>query len=129
VIARRITIEYPDREDFAHKPADAFAHGDDRYIRISSIGYRIYGWDVMTSCLVHELGHCELFLDGISEPEEWDKKIEVEQLANVKGASVTPESLLPENYWKHRQFFMRAYLDHGWTTDKLLSEWKLVKDL
>jgi hypothetical protein len=129
VVTRSITIEHPDREDFAHKPSDAFTLNYNRYIRMSSIGYRIYGWDVMTSCLVHELGHCELFLEGIGEPKEWDKKIEVENLANEKGASVTPPSLVPENYWRHRRFFLRPYLERGWTREKVLSEWKLAKDL
>lgn len=118
LVTRDVLIEHPDREDFAHKPADAFTYGPNRYIRISSLGYRIYGWDVMTSVLIHEFGHCELFLEGIGEPEEWDDKIQIERLANARGAAATPPSLLPEAYWLHREFFLRPYLDHGWSKEK-----------
>ena len=100
-------------------------YGVARYIRISSIGYTYYGWDVMTSVLIHEFGHCDLFLEGIAEREgmSWDKKVDLEELANARGAQITPRELIPADYAKHREFFLRAYLDHGWTAEKTLFEW------
>src|SRR5580658_3525645 len=115
VISRGITVEQPNREDFAWKPADSFRHGFDTYIRISSLGYRYYAWDVMTSVLIHEFGHCDLFSQGIAERPEssWEEKQAIEQAANRRGLEMTPPHLVPEQYHRHREFFLQAYLDHG----------------
>jgi hypothetical protein len=123
IATRSIVIEHPEYDWFAHKPADAFSHGHDRYIRISSVAFRIYGWDVLCSCLIHELGHCDLFRENIGEPEDWDEKIRVEQLANDRGRLLIPHHLVPINYQRHREFFLQSYHDRGWSPEKTLSEW------
>ena len=101
-----------------------------RYIRISSIGYIHYGWDVMTSVLIHEFGHCDLFLEGIAErPEDsWDDRLRLEEQANARGIKVTPQHLMPADYEKHREFFLRSYREHGWTAEKIASEWAAYQE-
>src|SRR5579863_8191706 len=127
VVTRSITIEHPDYDWFSHKPADAFTFNYNRFIRISSVGYKHYGWDVMASCLIHELGHCDLFLEGIGEPEDKQEKIKVEQMANERGLAITPPLLVPDDYLKHREFFLRSYSDGEWSREKVLSEWRVFK--
>jgi hypothetical protein len=130
VISRAITVEQPDRVDFAWKPADSHAKMPIRYIRISSIGYQHYGWDVMTSVLIHEFGHCDLFLQGIAErPEDsWEDRLHLEEQANARGAELTPGHLTPADYEKHREFFLRSYREHGWSMERTLSEWELYQE-
>lgn len=110
VNSKAITVEQPDRADFAWKPADSFAELPQRYIRISSIAYRHYGWDVMTSVLIHEYAHCDLFLEGIAEGPgmSWDEKLELEQLTNSRALEITPNHLIPTEFLKHREFFLRS---------------------
>src|ERR1035438_8447526 len=67
IISRSITISHPDYHWWAWKAGRSQKYGHDRYIEISSMAYSIYGWDVMTSVLIHEFGHCSLFNDGIGE--------------------------------------------------------------
>ncbi len=120
-----VIVEEPHYEHFAWKPADAFTHDDMRYIRISSIGYRQYGWDVMTSVLIHEFGHCDLFADGIAEGPCREANIEIEKAANQRGRDISPPHLVPEDYQRHREFFLRSYVDKdGWTKEKCLAEWE-----
>jgi hypothetical protein len=130
VISRGIIVEQPDREDFSWKPADSFAIGFERYIRISSIGYRQYGWDVMTSVLVHEFGHCDLFTEGIAEnpSASWEEKLQLELAANERGLRITPVHLVSADYKKHREFFLRAYLDHGWCKEECLNQWAAFQE-
>jgi hypothetical protein len=92
---------------------------------MSSVGYRLYGWEVMTSVLIHEFGHCDQFNEGKSEPAEWDAKVAFEIEANERGIATMPPDLVPENYRKHREFFLKTYLNHGWTPEKIISEWQV----
>ena len=50
----------------------------DRYIEISSVGFTLYGWDVMTSVLIHDFGHYDLFNQGISEGSTRDEAVKIE---------------------------------------------------
>jgi hypothetical protein len=129
VASRGITIEQPDRADFAWKPADSFTYGPKRYIRISSIGFAHYGWDVLTSVLIHEYAHCDLFLQGIEEMPgmTWDEKLELEKLANARALEITPKHLISEDFEKHREFFLRSYREQGWSEEKTIEEWTLYR--
>jgi hypothetical protein len=124
VISQGIVIEQPDREDFAWKPADSFLDGSTRYIRISSVGYKHYGWNVMTSILIHEFGHCALFSEGIGEGASWEENLELERRANQRGMDITPPHLIPEEYQWHRSFFLKSYSARGWNEETCLAEWR-----
>jgi len=130
VISKGIRVELIDRPDFAWKGGDSFAEIPNRYIRISTLGYQHYGWEVMTSVLVHEFGHCDLFLEGISETPgmSYEDKIRLEVLTNERGEKITPPHLIPADYHAHREFFLRAYCEHGWTEEKTLTEWASFQD-
>jgi len=128
VISKGIVVEQPDRDDFAWKPADSFLHENTRYIRISSVGYKHYGWDVMTSVLIHEFGHCALFAEGIGEGASWEKDLEIEKMANQRGLSITPLHLIPEGYLWHRDFFLKSYSARGWNEETCLTEWKAYQE-
>jgi hypothetical protein len=117
-----------DGEDIAWKPADSFLYGHTRYIRISSEGYKYYGWDVMTSVLIHEFGHCALFAEGIGQGSSWEANQEIEKMANQRGLSITPAHLIPEHYQWHRDFFLKSYLAKGWNQEMGLEEWKTYQD-
>jgi hypothetical protein len=123
VISQGIVVEQPDRDDFAWKPADSFLYEQTRYIRISSVGYKHYGWDVMNSVLIHEFGHCVLFAEGIGEGTSWEDNLEIEKMANQRGLSVTPQHLVPERYQWHRDFFLKSYSGRGWNEETCLAEW------
>jgi hypothetical protein len=83
-----------------------------------------YGWDVMTSILIHEFGHCALFKQGIGQGSSWEASLEIEHMANQRGQSITPPHLVPERYQWHRDFFLRSYLAKGWNQETCLEEWK-----
>lgn len=119
VISQGIRVEHPTREDFAWKAGDSFKDGHTRYIRISAFAYQLYGWDVMTSVLIHEFGHCELFNEGIEGGPP-----EVEKLADRRGFERIPSALLPEEFWRHREFFFKSYVVGGWTEEQACSEWR-----
>jgi hypothetical protein len=61
IISRSIRIDHPDYAWWDWKAGRSGKYGYDRYIEISSVAYKLYGWDVMTSVLVHEFGHCDLY--------------------------------------------------------------------
>jgi hypothetical protein len=128
VISQGIVVEQPDRNDFAWKPADSFLDGHTRYIRISSVGFRQYGWDVMTSVLIHEFGHCALFLEGIGEGASWSEKLEIERMANDRGLRIIPPNLVPEMYQWHRDFFLKSYCAKGWNEETCIREWGAYQD-
>jgi hypothetical protein len=125
VTSKGIKINQPDYEWWAWKAARSGKTGFDRYIEISSVGFTLYGWDVMTSVLIHEFGHCDLFNEGISEGSTWDEAVQIEITANQRGLELMPSHLVPEDYMRHREFFLKAYLDEGWTEAKCRSEWDL----
>lgn len=108
--------------------ADAQSNGYDRYIRISSEAYKLYGWDVMTSILIHELGHCALFSEGVAEGCPGVETLEVEKLANRRGLDMVPPDLVPEAYQQHREFFLRSHQEKDWTEEKCRSEWRLFQE-
>jgi hypothetical protein len=128
VISQGIVVEQPDREDFDWKPADSFLNGYSRYIRMSSLGYRHYGWDVMTSILIHEFGHCSLFSECIGEGKSWEENLEIEKMANQRGRDITPLHLIPEDYDWHRGFFLRSYTARGWNRNTCLAEWSAYQE-
>jgi hypothetical protein len=94
-----------------------------------SEAHKIYGSEVVASCLIHELGHCHQFSQGRNTPPGRQEKIEYEVQANQLGFDlVTPLGLVPADYKRHRTFFLKSYLDaEGWTRGKTLSEWAVFR--
>jgi len=90
---------------------------------MSSVAYKIYGWDVMTSVLIHELGHCVLFDQGVGEGSTWEENLEIEKMANQRGVEIIPSYLIPEDCERHREFFLKSYLEKDWTEEKCRSAW------
>jgi hypothetical protein len=109
-------------DDYNYHPAQ-------NVIIIYSLAYTIYGWDVISSCLIHEWGHHDQATQGNQrEPPDWDGRIKYEMEANERGLYLAPPHLVPEDYQKHRSFFLRAYLEHGWDKERCLSEWKKYQE-
>lgn len=73
----------------------------------------------MTSVLIHEFGHCELFNEGIEGGLPG-----VEKLADRRGSERIPPRLLPVGFWRHRAFFFKSYEAGGWKGERTLSEWR-----
>ncbi|HEY3443600.1 MAG TPA: hypothetical protein VGK29_22775 [Paludibaculum sp.] len=117
-------VEPVDYEWWDWKAARSHKYGHDKIIEISSLAYRIYGWDVMTSVLIHEFGHCDLFNEGVCEGGSSDESLKVEDLANRRGWDLMPSHLVPEDYARHREFFLQSYLEGDWTKEKCLSKWR-----
>ena len=70
--------------------------------------FEIYGWEIVTSVLIHEYGHCKLYeAEGI-----WEG-IEAERNANDYGSRQVPPNLVPARYGEHRRFFLRSYETQG----------------
>ena len=70
--------------------------------------FEIYGWEIVTSVLIHEYGHCKLYeAEGI-----WEG-IEAERKANDYGAHYMPLTLVPLQYEEHRRFFLQSYETPG----------------
>ena len=84
-------------------------------IWIWQTAYEIYGWDMVTSALIHEFGHCKLYeSEGI-----WEGSIEVERKANEYGRKHVPPDLVPALYEEHRNFFLKSY-ETPWTREQCL---------
>jgi hypothetical protein len=134
VCSKGITVRLCDDEHFAWKPSGLMWDNHNcrppkNIILISSVGHAIYGWDVITSCLIHEWGHHDqLTQDAKTEPTDWDEKIKYEIDANGRGRNLAPSHLVPEDYAEHRDFFLRSYVEHGWNKERLLSEWKKYQE-
>jgi hypothetical protein len=126
VISQGIRVYPIAHEWWAWKAARSGKYEHDRYIEISSVAYRLYGWDAMTSVLIHEFGHCDLFNEGIGEGSSAEENLAIEKMANQRGAEITPPHLVPEQYHQHRQFFLRSYLENDWTEAKCRAEWALL---
>ena len=62
-------------------------------------------------------------LDRVIDVADWDEKVKVEIVANQRGGEITLSNLIPEDYHRHREFFLKSYLDKGWTEMKCRSEW------
>jgi len=123
IISRNIRIYHVDYSWWAWRAARAGKYEYDRYIEISSVAYKIYGWDAMTSVLVHEFGHCDLFNEGIGEGSSPEENLEIERKANARGLEIMPPYLVPEYYGEHRAFFLRSYLENDWSEQRCLEEW------
>jgi hypothetical protein len=127
VISRGIRVYSVDYEWWAWQGGRS-GKNDIRFIEISSVAYKLYGWDVMTSVLVHEFGHCDLFNEGIGQGSTAEEKLKIEKMATQRGVEVTPLHLVPEQYHRHREFFLKSYLQDDWTEDKCRAEWRLFRD-
>jgi len=127
VISKGIKVYPVDYEWWAWKAARSQKYGFDRIIEISSVAYKIYGWDVMTSVLIHEFGHCDLFNEGIAEGSSMEENLKAEEKANQRGMELMPPHLLPENYRRHREFFLQSYSGQDWTEEKCLSAWSAFR--
>ena len=124
VISQGVKVYPVDYEWWAWHAARSQKYGYDRMIEISSVAYKIYGWDVMTSVLIHEFGHCDLFNEGIAEGSSPEENFQIEQKANQRGIELVPPHLLPENYRRHREFFLKSYSEQDWTEEQCPSAWK-----
>ena len=90
-------------------------------IGIWQTAYEIYGWDMVTSTLIHEFGHCKLF-----EAERILEGIEAERKANEYGRNHIPPDLVPVLYEEHRKFFLKSYETPGnWTREQCLEAFRL----
>jgi hypothetical protein len=92
-------------------------------IRICYSACQKYGWDMLTSVLIHEFGHAEAQKAGVKcEGEEAERK------ANELGCEKMPADLVPELYWPYREFFLRSYQTPGnWTEERFwdeLAQWR-----
>jgi len=86
----------------------------------------LYGWEMVTSSLIHEFGHCKLYEDT-GKPD--DHKVETEEAANRMGRkSMLELGLIPDRYDEHRAFFRQSYeVDGNWTETQCraaLAEWE-----
>lgn len=98
-----------------------------------SEAHKVYGSEVVASCLIHELGHCQQFRQGKNRPAGRQENIEYEEEANRLGREVIlqvlPPDVLPADYEQHRAFFLRSYSDsEQWTREKTLSEWAVFRN-
>jgi hypothetical protein len=92
-------------------------------IRICYSSCQKYGWDMLTSVLIHEFGHAEMLkAGGKCEGEEAERK------ANELGYESMPADLVPALYWQYREFFIRSYQTPGnWTEERCwdeLAQWR-----
>ena len=77
----------------------------------------------MTSVLVHEFGHCDLFDEGLQEGSSQAEKLAIEQKANQRGLNIMPQHFVPEHYAQHREFFLKSYMDNNWSEHNCFEEW------
>jgi hypothetical protein len=83
-------------------------------IVIWTTAFEIYGWEIVTSVLIHEYGHCKLY-----EAERiCDDSIEAERKANDYGSRYMPPNLVPTRYEEHRRFFLQSYETRGRLTTR-----------
>jgi hypothetical protein len=76
--------------------------------------YEIYGWDMVTSVLIHEFGHCKLY-----QTERIWEGVEAERKADEYGFHYMPGYLIPPLYKEHCDFFFQSNeVPGGWTTKK-----------
>jgi hypothetical protein len=83
-------------------------------ITIWPTAYQIFGWEIVTSVLIHEYGHCKLY-----EVERCcDDTIDCERKANEYGRRFLPRRLIPPDYDEHRRFFLQSYEKPGALTTR-----------
>jgi hypothetical protein len=126
VISQGVRVYAVDYEWWAWRAGRSQKYGHDRLIEISSIAYRLYGWDAMTSVLIHEFGHCVLFNEGTGEGSSAEENLTIEKMANQKGAALMPPHLVPEQYFRYREFFLKSYVE-AWTEEKCRAEWDIFR--
>ena len=85
----------------------------------------LYGWDMVTSVLIHEFGHCKLY-EATGKRD--DHTVKTEKAANEMGRdSIRKACLFPERYDLYRAFFLMAYETPGNWTEPMcraaLAEW------
>jgi hypothetical protein len=56
------------------------------------------------------------------------KRRKLEELENARAVEITPTHLIPADYEKHREFFLRSYREHGWTMEQTISEWTIYQE-
>lgn len=95
---------------------------DHHSIAVWKTAYEIYGWDMVTSTLIHEFGHCKLYdAEGIC-----DGSVVAERKANEYGRTHVPPDLVPVLYDEHRNFFLKSYETPGnWTREQCLEAFRL----
>ena len=89
-------------------------HCDPPAIVIWPTAFEIYGWEMVTSVLIHEFGHCKLY-----EAERiCEGTIEAERKANEYGRRYMPPALVPVLYQEYRNFFLQSYESLGALTTR-----------
>jgi hypothetical protein len=78
---------------------------------------KYWGWDMLTSILIHEFGHALLHFKKI----EFIDIAEEEGQANRYGHDNMPPELIPKQYWPFREFCARSY-QFGYTEERLRNE-------
>ena len=97
------------------------AHVDPSFcIDLWPTAYAIYGWDVVSSTLIHEFGHCKLY----EMEKRGEESVEVEILASEYGRRFTPVNLIPDGYDHYRTCFLESYkANPRWTKEEWLAKW------
>jgi hypothetical protein len=75
-------------------------------IRMYPTSCKHWGWDMLTSIVIHEFGHAS----GRVKKLTAQNLVEEEHLADKCGFENTPAELIPEQYWAHRDFCAKSYL-------------------
>jgi hypothetical protein len=88
-------------------------------IRLWPLAHTMYGWDVMTSVLIHEFGHLKLY-----QVERLSTGLEAENKANRYGSWHFRQDLIPRHYWLHRELFLMSHIEpDNWDAAKCRSEY------
>jgi hypothetical protein len=112
-------------EDVIDEPPEKFWKGGKCDLPLGPIrlwprAFELYGWDVMTSVLIHEFGHIKLWAaEQIYKNEEGERK------ANRYGFCGMKAELVPKNYWLYREFFILSTLTPGnWTESQCREQYQ-----
>ena len=107
---KRIWVKYVESVD---PPMDWRAgYVEDSYIGIWRNALPIFGWDMLASVLIHELGHilCWRAERIPQDPTDSEECLKVEMKANKYGyESAHQELLVPGCYWEYREFFLENH--------------------
>src|ERR1035438_1884638 len=66
-----------------------------------------WGWDMLTSILIHEFGHTLAYLQKVNCQDT----VGQEHQANHYGYDNMPAELIPEQYWPYRRFCLMTYTE------------------
>jgi len=88
--------------------------------------FEVFGWEIVTSVLIHEYGHCFAAITGCAITG--GTIIRAEQQANDFGRLAVPPHLVPARYDEYRRFFLQAYERPGSLTTaeqwlKAIEDW------